>query len=277
MFIFGKVKSVRGNKCCQIYCTPSHYIKAVPMPSKKNAHESLDVFFKRVGIPAVMIPDNAKELTQGEFKRKCQRAQCPIHPIEAYTPNANIAEDAIRELKRHYRRIMIETGAPEVLWDYCIEWCAHVRSHTALNLTDLDGQVPATKMTGDTSDISFICEFGFYDWVWFISPHEKDENGIKRLGRYLGPAINVGDAMCGIVLTEKGTRLDRTSIIPVSVEDENSEPVKAKKVEFEATLREKLKERDAAMKAGKDPNELDAELAEKMFEEDTPTHVSYEE
>ena len=55
---------------------------------------------------------------------------------------------------------MIDTGAPEVLWDYCLEWCALVRSHTALNIPVLDGQVPATRMTGDTADTSFLAKFG---------------------------------------------------------------------------------------------------------------------
>ena len=272
--LFGKVKSLRGNTCCQIFCTYFHYIRAIPLKSKSQAHQALDIFFKRVGIPSAMIPDNAKELTQGHFRKKCQRFQCPICPIEAYTPNANIAEDGIREAKRHYRRIMIETGAPEVLWDYCFEWCCFVRSHTALNIADLDGQVPATKMTGDTTDISFLAEFGWYDWVWYISPHDSEEIGVKKLGRYLGPSINVGEAMCGIVLTEKTTRLDRTSIFPLTVEDLNSEPTKQKMAEFDATLKAKLKERAASMK---DPVELDAELVEKMLEEDTPKHVAYEE
>jgi hypothetical protein len=32
----------------------------------------------------------------------------------------------------------------------------------------LDGQTPATKLTGDTRDISFMAKFGWHDWVWFI-------------------------------------------------------------------------------------------------------------
>ena len=275
--LFGKVKSLRGNTCCQIFCTAFHYIRAIPLLSKRDAHLALDMFFKRVGIPAAMIPDNAKELTLGQFKKKCQRAQCPIFPIEAYTPNANLAEDGIREAKRHYRRTMIDTGAPEVLWDYCFEWCCFVRSHSALNIADLEGQVPATKMTGDTTDISFLAEFGWYDWVWYISPHDSEEIGIKKLGRYLGPSINVGEAMCGIVLTENTTRLERTSIFPLTVDDWNSEPTKQKMAEFDATLKAKLKDRAQAMSSGKDPNDLDDELVEKMLDEDTPKHVAYEE
>ena len=144
----------------------------------------------------------------------------------------------------------METNAPEVLWDYCLEWCALVRSHTALNIKALNGQVPATRMTGDTADISHLAEFGFYDWVWFVDT--KNSDGLeqtgepskqkKRLGRYLGPAENVGSAMCGTVLTEKGTRLDRTSIYPLSVEDKHNDSVIERKHNFTTRLGLKLKE-----------------------------------
>ena len=106
---------------------------------------------------------------------------------------------------------MLETGAPEVVWDYCLEWCAMVRSHTALNIRSLDGQVPATKISGDTMDISQLAEFSFYNWVWFVDTKKPDGLELtgepsmqkKRIGKYLGPAENVGSAMCGVVLTEK--------------------------------------------------------------------------
>ena len=214
--MFGRCKSLRGNICAQIFATAFHYVRAFPMEARKDAHYSLDDFFNEVGVPQVLVPDNAKELVGKNFKKKCRRAQCPIHPIEAYTPNANLAEAVIRELKRHYRRVMLETGAPEVLWDYFLEWCALIRSHTALNIHELGGQTPATKMTGDTSNISFLAEFGWYDWVWYDDPRSKvrgqevtGEPSLdkKRLGRYLGPALNVGDKMCGTILTERSTRL----------------------------------------------------------------------
>ena len=65
--LIGKCKSIRGNKVAQVYATPFHYVKAFPMKSKGDAPESLDDFFYEVGVPQVMIPDNAKELTRGDF------------------------------------------------------------------------------------------------------------------------------------------------------------------------------------------------------------------
>ena len=66
--------------------------------------------------------------------------------------------------------------------------------------------------------------------------------------------------MCGTVLTEKATRLDRTSIFPLSVADKNSQEVIKMKEQFQIKLKDKLKARIAAMKDGRDP--LDLEMDE---------------
>jgi 3-methyladenine DNA glycosylase Mpg len=71
-----------------------------------------------------MIPDGAKELVGNAFVRKAQQAGSIVRPIEAYTPNHNRAESAIRELKRMYRRMMLATNTPQVLWNHAIEYVA---------------------------------------------------------------------------------------------------------------------------------------------------------
>ena len=45
-----------------------------------------------------------------------------------------------------------------------------IRSHTALDLYQLKGEVPETVMTGSTSDISNIMEFHWYEWITFHDP-----------------------------------------------------------------------------------------------------------
>ena len=283
--LFGKCRSLRGNKCAQIFATPFHYVRAFPMKKEKEAHEALDMFFHQVGVPHVMVSDGAKAEKEGEFLKKCRKAQCPVHPTEPYTPNANLAEGVIREIKRHYRRVMVDTGAPEVIWDDCVEWVTLVRCHTALNIKQLDGMTPATMMTGDTSDISHLAEFGWYDWVWYIDIEGKSGQEAtqsksmerKKLGRYIGPSINVGDAMCGKVLTEKAERIHRTSIIPLSMEDQNSEAVKQRKKVFTDVLEAKLRDRIKAIKGSKTAKQLEREEREWLADEITPEHVPHEE
>jgi hypothetical protein len=48
--------------------------------------------------------------------------------------NQNEAENAICELRQMYRRAMTSSGAPEILWDYCLELVAELKSHTNLGL-----------------------------------------------------------------------------------------------------------------------------------------------
>jgi hypothetical protein len=120
---------------------------------------------------------------------------------------------------------MRATNAPKVLWDHCIELQALIQSHTALDLPELNGDVPETVISGDTADISHLCKFAWFDWVWFIHPTSDDMEN-QCLGWYLGPSHDVGQAMCSKILTEKARIVSRTSIFPLSVEDKNSEPVK---------------------------------------------------
>ena len=115
----------------------------------------------------------------------------------------------------------------------------------------LNGKTPATKMTGDTPDISFLAEFGWFDFIWYFpSPGLS-----KKRGHYLGPSMTVGSAMCGTVITEKATHLDQTSIMPLTREDLNDPVVQAKMVEFMTELTTKL---DARMARQGEHRDVDA-------------------
>lgn len=237
----GKCKSLLGNTCCALYCTPFHWMMVDPIATESEVHKTLDTLFKRVGFPRSLIPDNAKSLTEGEFKTKANKAQVPIHPIEAYTSNANIAEDGVREVKRWHRRTMAATNTPKVLWDLSLVYHALLRSHTALNIRELQGEVPDTIMTGNTSDISFLAEFGWYEYVWHLSP-EDDNLERKQLGRYCGPSFDVGDVLTARILTPKGKFIFRTSVFPLKPDELMSDEVKKKIEDYEISLKDALRE-----------------------------------
>ena len=60
-------------------------------------------------------------------------------------------------------------------------------------------QVPKTIMTGNTSDISRICQFGWYDWVmYYDNATFPDDRAL--LCHYLGPAIDVGSMLTAKIL-----------------------------------------------------------------------------
>ena len=68
------------------------------MKSRNECHYALDQWLQQIGVPRVIIPDGAGDFTgpESQFVKKSQKVQCPIHPIEAYSPNQSIAEDVIK-------------------------------------------------------------------------------------------------------------------------------------------------------------------------------------
>jgi hypothetical protein len=114
-----------------------------------------------------MVMDGAKAQIQGDFRRKLRDSGCHIKQTEPHTPKSNATEGSIRELKRGVGREMVRYGAPKRLWDDCLVREAYIRSSTALDIFSLEGKVPDTIVKGQTSDISPLAEYAWYEWVKF--------------------------------------------------------------------------------------------------------------
>jgi hypothetical protein len=78
------------------------------------------------------------------------------------------------------------------LWCYCLQRSRSEINHaTAADNLAFEGTNPHTRMTGQTYDISNLCQFGWYDWVYFRDekasfPYPKEVLGLCCLG----PAID---------------------------------------------------------------------------------------
>jgi hypothetical protein len=164
--MFASATSRRGNTCAQIYINDLEWCRAYPLRTKGDAHLSLDLLFPEEGVPNTMISDDAPELHAGEFRRKCRQAGCYCKETEPYLPWSNRAEGTIRELKRATRRAMLKTQSPKQLWDYCIELQAKICSNTAHDIPTLGGQTPETVMGGETADISELCKYDWFKWLY---------------------------------------------------------------------------------------------------------------
>ena len=101
-----------------------------------------------------MVMDGALEQVQGKFCHKCRQAAVHVKQTEPHMPWSNAAESAIHELKCGLGREMVRSSAPRCLWDHCLERESYIRSHTALDIFSLNGQVPETIVSGETADIS---------------------------------------------------------------------------------------------------------------------------
>ena len=234
------VKSRRGNRYAQVFCAQNGWARAFPMAKKSDAHEALSLLFARDGVPPALIVDGSLEQTKGEFRRKARQADCHIKQIEPHSPWQNAAEGTIRELKRGAARKMVKTRAPKRLWDDCLELEAYIRSNTAHDIFQLRGDVPETVISGETSDISQFCEFGWYEWVFFRDTAVSYPDDREVLGRYLGPSIDVGPAMTAKILKENGQVVHRSTYRPLTQDEIDSREEQLVRDAFDKSVKEKL-------------------------------------
>ena len=238
--MFAGTTSKRGNKCAQIYATSFGWARAHPMTRKGEAHETLSLVFHRDGVPPTMIFDGSKEQTTADFKRKLREADCHGRQTEPYSPWQQAAEGCIRELKRGTSRKMIKTGSPKTLWDHCLELEALVRSSTSNDIYMTDGEVPETIMTGSTADISHISEFGWYDWVMFRDNTPTYPDPKLILGRYLGPATDIGSALTAKILKSNGQFVCRSTLRHLTDDEIQCQAHIAMRTAFDRSINETL-------------------------------------
>jgi len=203
-------------------------------------HEGLSLLFKRDGVPPKIIVDGSKEQTMGTFAKKVRQADCWLKQTEPYSPWSNAAEGVIRELKKGSGRKMVKTKTPKVLWDDCLEYESMIRSNTAHDVYELGGETPETIVSGETSDISQLCELGWYEWCKFRDVAAPFPEYKQVLGRYLGPSIDIGPAMTAKILKANG-QVIHTSTYRSLTPDEMAQPDEIKERDsFDKSIEEKL-------------------------------------
>ena len=215
--LFSDKKSLLGNTCAQAFLAGNCGFSTVyGMPTKANAGDKLNTFIHTYGIPEELTTDGAKEETLGTWNAVRKKFLIHQTTTEPYTPQQNKTELEIKALKRHYRRLMHNHDVPESLWDFGLQHTARIRSHVARD--SLNGRTPIELLTGHTPDLSDIMHFGFYDWIKFYDPVGFPSKR-EFLGRWLGPAEHVGQALCYYILKDNGQVIARSTVRSLTSEE----------------------------------------------------------
>ena len=138
---------------------------------------------------------------------------------------------------------MRESGSPIVLWDYCLERRALISQATNKKLFQLHGSNPHTATFGTQADISNLCHFGWYEWVYYRDKSASYPFQKECLGRCLGPAKNEGNVMANWVLNQQGKVIPRRSLRRLTKDEQSqSNEVEAaiKRAAFNADITSKL-------------------------------------
>ncbi len=74
-------------------------------------------------------------------------------------------------------------------------------------------------MSDETADIIQFCELAWYDWVMYCPGTIDYPDEPLRLGKYLGPVVDVGPAMAAKILRHNCKVVYRSMYQPLTIEE----------------------------------------------------------
>jgi hypothetical protein len=110
-------------------------------------------------------------------------------------------------------RLMTKVGCPPSMWLYTIQYVTHLLNFLASE--SLNWQVPLQMLWGFTPDSSVFLAFHFCEHVFYASEDNFPSTLPEKLGRIVGFALGVGDALTFQILADDtGELLFRSAIRP---------------------------------------------------------------
>ena len=120
-----------------------------------------------MGVSSTLIVDGHNAQISSVVRRFCNQVSTTLRILERGTPWANRAELYIEILKEAVRKDMQASNSPMILWDYAIERRACIHNAILRLLFQNKGLTPHAATLSVEEDISNICHFGWYDWVYY--------------------------------------------------------------------------------------------------------------
>ena len=267
--MFAKVRSTRGFTCAQIYGNKFGFIKAYPMESndQRNVGDSLSLMIQDVGVMQKLHVENAKEMVgrKTPFFRRARKEGIDLTTIEPLRPDENYGETLVRIAKLGSSKLMVRKKVPLRFWCYAMEYFCDLSSVTVPGMYRNKGRTGYELVFGSTPDISEYVEFEFYDYCWYWDtpqdyPHEK-----RQVGRWLGIAHRVGQAMVYYIANNKGTVIARSTVAPLELDEYDVEDTKMRMVDLDTTIKSNMGDYRIAANESKIMQQIDEDDIERQL------------
>ena len=131
---------------------------------------------------------------------------------------------------------MQSTQTPVRLWCFCYEYTCSIISLCANGRFDLQNRTPYEAVLNYTPDISEYVEFEWYQWCWYFDEVLRE----KRICRWIGPANLIGQAFCSYLLIETSDYIARSSVIPITAAELQTESTKEQMKKFTDAVESKI-------------------------------------
>ena len=209
---------------------------------QKTSLETLSRLIQDVGVPQKVHSDNANEMIgrSTPFFKRTRREGIDLTTIEPHRHNESYAENLVRQIKILTSRLMQRRNVPLRLWCYAMEYACELHSLIVPGMYRNKGRTGYELVFGTTPDISEYVAFQFYDFCWYWDtpqsfPHEK-----KNLGRWLGIARRVGQAMVYFIINTNGKVIARSTVTALEPAEYNMSEVKQRMTDLDIEIKKAL-------------------------------------
>ena len=237
--MFKEHPSACGNTCFQIFVTAEGFVTGEPMKSKSDAYLALDHVCRNYGVPKLLVSDNAKEESLGNWGRITKQYLIKQRMTEPHSGWQNRCEDEIREIRKYLARMSVHQ-CPDTFWDIGLSYVQTVRQFIVRNAAN--NRSPIETITGDIPDITEIMDFDFYQWIMYRDQLDKDVP--VKMGQWLGIAHDAGFALTYWILKPNCQIIARSTVRPLLADEIKDETGKQMRLAFTNAMNNQYKDFD---------------------------------
>jgi hypothetical protein len=210
-----------GCTMAQLYTgITSHYTKVYPMTSESQFPDTLRDLLRDRGAPNNIKNDGAKAETSNAVKDILRHYKIGQFLSEPNQQNQNPAERRIQDIKNDTNRIMDRTGTPPEFWLLCTLFVVYLSN--LLSIESLGFQTPTQVACGYIPDVSALLHFRWWEPVYYLDDDGHFPSDSKeKLGRWVGVAENIGDALTWWILTDDTKRVIPRSVVRSALDTHN--------------------------------------------------------
>ena len=174
-----------------------------------------------------LITDSDTVETSNRVKQILRSIVIDDWQSKPYHEHQNPVERRYQTVKHKVNTVMNMTGAEAYAWLLCMLWVLYILNRVACGA--IGGQIPLTRLTGQTQDISHLFQFVFWDKVYFATGAQLSYSGKpgfpstshERPGRFVGFAESVGDVMTFKILADDTLKIHYSSNVRPAASDPN--------------------------------------------------------
>ena len=209
---FSNTRALDGSICAQLFVGRKSMLTDVfGMKTEQQMPGALMDFIRKWGAGTGLFSDNAKAETSNAVRDILRQYNMRDLQSEPHQQNQNPAERRIQEVKSVTNTLLDRSGAPETLWLLCMTYVVYMLNHMAH--ATLKGRTPLQAAFGVTPDISALLAFYWFQQVFYYVPDAKFPRSKEKLGRIVGIAEHVGDALTFLVLTNDTNKVIARSVL----------------------------------------------------------------